>query len=67
MWHIPYLLGALEKEKREYLSMYPGTRRILPERGDNPRPNLFHLGIHILFIVNLCLALILRFHAVPVR
>jgi hypothetical protein len=42
MWYIPYLLGTTEKQKSEYLSMYAGTRHILPERGDNPRPNLFH-------------------------
>jgi hypothetical protein len=42
--------------------MYAGTRQILPERGDNPRPNLFHVGIHGLFAVNFCLAVALRFH-----
>lgn len=62
MWYIPYLWGASEKQKREYLSMYAGTRHILPARGDNPRPNLFHMGIHVLFVVNVCLALVLRFH-----
>lgn len=62
MWYIPYFRGAPEKQKAEYLSMYAGTRHILPERGNNPRPNLFHIGIHVLFVVNLCLALVLRFH-----
>jgi hypothetical protein len=62
MWYVPYLMGAPEKQKREYLSMYAGTRHILPCRGDNPRPNVFHIGIHILFVVTFCLALILRFH-----
>jgi hypothetical protein len=62
MWYVPYLRGAPEKQRREYLSMYAGTRHILPERGDNPRPNLFHVGIHVLFLVNFCLALALRFH-----
>jgi len=62
MWYVPYLRGAPEKQKREYLTMYAGTRHILPERGDNPRPNLFHVGIHFLFVVNFCLALALRFH-----
>jgi hypothetical protein len=61
MWYIPYLRGAPEKQKREYLTMYAGTRHILPERGDNPRPNLFHVGIHALFVVNFCLALAVRF------
>ncbi|HWZ53005.1 MAG TPA: hypothetical protein VNW54_16230 [Granulicella sp.] len=62
MWSIPYLRGATESEKGEYLAMYVGTRHILPARGDNPRPNLFHMGIHALFVANFCLALILRFH-----
>jgi hypothetical protein len=63
MWYIPYLRGASEKQKAEYLSMYAGTVHILPKRGDNPRPNLFHMGIHALFVANFLLALILRFHA----
>ncbi|MDP9039602.1 MAG: hypothetical protein M3O02_10075 [Acidobacteriota bacterium] len=63
MWYMPYLLGAPENKKKEYLSMYAGTRQILPERGDNPRPNLFHVGIHILFLVNFWLAFALRFHS----
>jgi hypothetical protein len=62
MWYIPYLRGGTEKQKSECLSMYAGTRHILPVRGDNPRPNLFHVGIHALFVVNFCLALLLRFH-----
>jgi hypothetical protein len=61
MWYIPYLCGAPEKQKSEYLSLYEGTRHVLPARGDNPRPNLFHIGIHVLFVVNFCLALVLRF------
>ena len=63
MWYIPYLRGTSERQKSEYLKMYEGTRHILPPRGDNPRPNLFHIGIHILFVVNLCLAVVLRFHS----
>ena len=62
MWYIPYFRGAPEKQKKEYLSMYEGTRHILPVRDDNPRPNVFHLGIHALFVVNFCLAIVLRFH-----
>ena len=63
MWYIPYLRGASVKQKNEYLTMYASTRHILPPRGDNPRPNLFHIGIHILFVMNFCLALILRFQS----
>ena len=61
MWYVPYLRGGPEKEKAEYLQMYAGTRQILPQRGDNPRPNAFHMGIHALFLVNLGLALALRY------
>jgi hypothetical protein len=62
MWYVPYLRGASQKQKTEYLSMYAGTRHILPARGDNPRPNLFHVGIHLLFVVNFGVALALRFY-----
>jgi hypothetical protein len=62
MWYIPYIRGASEKQKDEYRKMYEGTRHILPPRGDNPRPNLFHIGIHVLFVLNFSLAVILRFH-----
>ena len=60
MWYIPYFHGAPESQKKEYLAMYAGTKQVLPERGNNPRPNLFHIGIHFLFVVNFCLAFALR-------
>jgi hypothetical protein len=60
MWYIPYLFGATEKRKREFLQMYANTRQVLPPRGDNPRPNLLHICFHILFVINLSLALALR-------
>lgn len=62
MWYVPYLLGASEEQKNQYRKMYDGTRHVLPLRGDNPRPNLFHIGIHVLFVINLCLAIFLRLH-----
>jgi hypothetical protein len=34
---------------------------VLPARGDNPRPNMFHLYLHVLFAATLALALVLRF------
>ena len=61
MWYVPYLFGATEKRKREYSQMYAGTRQALPPRGDNPRPNLLHVCFHVLFVINLFLALTLRF------
>jgi hypothetical protein len=62
MWYVPYFRGAPEEQKKEYLSMYAGTRHILPARGENPRPNLFHIGIHLLFIATFSLAVMVRFH-----
>jgi hypothetical protein len=61
MWYVPYFLGGPEKQKKEYLAMYAGTHQLLPARGDHPRPNTFHIGIHALFLATFSLALILRF------
>jgi len=61
MWYIPYLRGTSEQQKRAYSRMYAGTHHVLPPRGDNPRPNLLHLCFHILFAVNLILAILIRF------
>jgi hypothetical protein len=61
MWYVPYFFGASEKQKNEYSSIYAGTRHILPPRGDNPRPNVFHMGLHVLFVATLCLAVAVRF------
>ena len=61
MWYVPYFLGATEKTKLDYSRMYAGTRQLLRPRKDNPRPNLLHLCFHALFIVNFCLALLVRF------
>jgi hypothetical protein len=43
--------------------MYAGTKHVLPARGDNPRPNLLHLYFHVLFVVTLGLAVVLRLRA----
>ena len=60
MWYVPYLLGTTEEKKREFLRMYAGTRQVLPARGDNPRPNLLHVGFHVLFVINFVLVLVMR-------
>ena len=60
MWYVPYLFGTTEKQKREYGTMYAGTRHVLPPRGDNPRPNLLHICFHLLFAANLFLAIAIR-------
>jgi hypothetical protein len=61
MWWWPYFFGASDKTKNMYTAMYAGTKHLLPARGDNPRPNTLHLCFHVLFVVNLALALRLRF------
>jgi len=61
MWYVPYFFGATDEQKRDYATMYAGTRQLLPARGDNPRPNLLHLCFHALFVITLLLALALRF------
>ena len=60
MWYVPYFRGAPEAQKQNYFTMYAGTKHVLPRRGDNPRPNAFHVGIHALFVVNFLLAIALR-------
>jgi hypothetical protein len=62
MWYIPYWRGASEKQKKEYEAMYVGTKYILPQRGDNPRPNVFHMGLHVLFLLTFCLSIAIWFH-----
>jgi hypothetical protein len=61
MWWIPYFFGASEETRRMYMDMYKGTRQVLPARGDNPRPNVFHLSLHVLFAATLLLSVVLRF------
>jgi len=63
MWYLPYFFGASENTKRQYAQMYEGTRQILPPRKDHPRPNLLHICFHVLFLVNLWLAIALRLKA----
>ena len=60
MWYVPYLLGASDRTRHMYAAMYSGTRHILPPRGDNPRPNLLHVGFHLLFVATFVLAVLLR-------
>jgi len=58
MWYVPYFRGAAEKTCQDYARMYAGTRQVLPAHNNNPRPNLLHICFHLLFLVNLGLALI---------
>jgi hypothetical protein len=57
MWYWPYFLGASEKTKDEYRQFYAGTYQVLPSRGDNPRPNVLHLLIHVVYAATLLLAI----------
>ena len=61
MWWVPYFFGTSEETTRLYAEMYKGTRQALPARGDHPRPNRFHLLLHVLYAATLILALMLRF------
>jgi hypothetical protein len=63
MWYVPYFFGASARKKRDYEEMYAGTHHILPPRGNNPRPNVTHICFHILFGINLMLAIALLMHA----
>jgi hypothetical protein len=63
MWYVPYFFGASAQQSQDYDRMYAGTHHILPPRGDNPRPNVTHIGFHALFVVSLILAVALRLHA----
>jgi len=61
MWYVPYFRGVTREKALEYKTMYEGTRQVLPARGENPRPNLLHVCFHVLFVVNLGMAVALRF------
>ena len=61
MWYLPYFRGTSEKTKEEYRRFYAGTYQVLPERGDNPRPNLLHLLLHVVYAATLLLALSVYF------
>lgn len=59
MWYVPYLFGTDKQTCSQYEAMYRGTRHILPRRGENPRPNLFHIMLHVLFLATLIIAVTL--------
>lgn len=63
-WYHLYLFGASEERKRAYREEYGNTLQILPPRGDNPRPNALHVFLHLLFIVNTFLAVMIGFNLV---
>jgi len=64
MWYKPYFFGATAEQRQEYALAYGRTHQILPSRGDNPRPNSFHVILHVLFALNACLAIGIGFNLV---
>jgi hypothetical protein len=62
MWYLPYFLGASAQKREQYQRFYANTKQILPARGDNPRPNLLHVGFHLLFAATLSLAVAIHAH-----
>jgi hypothetical protein len=64
MWYKPYIFGASAEQRQEYAQAYGRTHQIVPPRGDNPRPNSFHVILHMLFLVNTCLALGIGFNLI---
>ena len=57
MWWLPEFFGAGEETKRPHAARYARARQVLPARGDNPRPNPLHPGLHALFMLNPALRL----------
>ena len=62
MWYKPYVFGATMEQRQEYMRAYGRTHHMLPPRGENPRPNTFHLILHVLFVVNSALAIGIGFN-----
>jgi hypothetical protein len=62
MWYKPYLFGATAEQRQEFIHAYGRTHQILPRHGDNPRPNTFHVILHVLFLVNSVLSIGIGFN-----
>jgi hypothetical protein len=63
-WYKLYLFGAPEQVCRKYALEYGRTLQILPPRGNNPRPNLLHAILHVLFLVNSVLTILFGFNLI---
>ena len=63
-WYLPYFFGASEKETADYEFLYGRTRQRLPPRNGNPRPNVLHAVLHILFVINAVLMILVAFNLV---
>ena len=64
MWYKPYFFGATAEQRQEFAYAYGRTHQILPPRGENPRPNTFHLILHALFLMNAGLSIGIGFNLV---
>jgi hypothetical protein len=54
-WWVPYFFGASAKNREVYSRIHARTVQVLPQRGENPRPNLEHL---ILMCLTLATAIV---------
>lgn len=64
MWYKPYFFGATAEQRQEFVHAYGRTHQLLPARGENPRPNTFHIILHALFLLNTVLAITIGFNLV---
>jgi hypothetical protein len=61
MWYLPYIRGAVNDQSGAAAKLHQDTVHVLPLRGDNAGPDLFHMCMHILFLANFCLVCLLRY------
>ena len=64
MWYRPYFFGASAEQRQEVAYAYGRTYQLLPPRGQNPRPNTFHIVLHGLFLINAVLGIAIGFNLV---
>ena len=52
------LFGASPKKIEGYNDCFRGTARLFPERGDRLVPDLYHIVLHVLILVNIVFCLL---------
>jgi hypothetical protein len=55
-WYKLYFFGASKEDTDRIEKEYGDTLQILPKIKNNPRPNLLHFILHILFVLNTILS-----------
>jgi len=55
-WWVPYFFGSPEAHRQAF-AKFSRTHHFLPHRGENVRPNTFHVLLHVLMLA--CLVLVL--------